>query len=121
VSPETADRIAAMKFPGVHQEKEYRRFYPTGDMTAHIVGFTGVDDKGLEGVELAFQQPAGASGQSYRDSRPARQHRRGRRRDQAAAGWQGCSPGARLQDPVPGLQPAQEAVEKHKPRPAAPS
>ena len=55
VSPETADRIAALKFPGVHQEKEYRRFYPTGDMTAHIVGFTGVDDKGLEGVELAFQ------------------------------------------------------------------
>jgi cell division protein FtsI (penicillin-binding protein 3) len=44
-----------MKFPGIHQEKEYRRFYPTGDMTAHIVGFTGVDDKGLEGVELAFQ------------------------------------------------------------------
>ena len=56
VPPETADRIAALKLPGVHQEKEYRRYYPTGDMTAHIVGFTGVDDKGLEGVELAFQQ-----------------------------------------------------------------
>lgn len=56
VPPETADRIMALKFPGVHQEKEYRRYYPTGDMTAHIVGFTGVDDKGLEGVELAFQQ-----------------------------------------------------------------
>ena len=55
VPPETADRIAALKLPGVHQEKEYRRYYPTGDMTAHIVGFTGVDDKGLEGVELAFQ------------------------------------------------------------------
>jgi cell division protein FtsI (penicillin-binding protein 3) len=56
VPPETAERIAALKLPGVHQEKEYRRYYPTGDMTAHIVGFTGVDDKGLEGVELAFQQ-----------------------------------------------------------------
>ena len=55
VPPETADRITAMKLPGVHHEKEYRRYYPTGDMTAHIVGFTGVDDKGLEGVELAFQ------------------------------------------------------------------
>jgi len=55
VPPETADRIAVLKFPGVHQEKEYRRYYPTGDMTAHIVGFTGVDDKGLEGVELAYQ------------------------------------------------------------------
>ena len=55
VSPETGERIAALKLPGIHQEKEYRRFYPTGDMTAHIVGFTGVDDKGLGGVELAFQ------------------------------------------------------------------
>ena len=55
VPPETADRIATLKLPGIHQEKEYRRYYPTGDMTAHIVGFTGVDDKGLEGVELAFQ------------------------------------------------------------------
>ena len=55
VPPETAERIAALKLPGVHQEKEYRRYYPTADMTAHIVGFTGVDDKGLEGVELAFQ------------------------------------------------------------------
>ena len=56
VPPETAARVAALKLPGVHQEREFRRFYPTGDMTAHIVGFTGVDDKGLEGVELAFQQ-----------------------------------------------------------------
>ncbi|PKO94552.1 MAG: cell division protein [Betaproteobacteria bacterium HGW-Betaproteobacteria-10] len=55
VPPETADRIAALNLSGVHEEKEYRRFYPTGDMTAHIVGFTGVDGKGLEGVELAFQ------------------------------------------------------------------
>jgi cell division protein FtsI (penicillin-binding protein 3) len=55
VPPETADAIARLKLPGIHQEKEYRRYYPTGDMTAHIVGFTGVDDKGLEGVELAFQ------------------------------------------------------------------
>lgn len=56
VSPEVAERIAALKLPGIHQEKEYRRYYPTGEMTAHIVGFTGVDDKGLEGVELAYQQ-----------------------------------------------------------------
>lgn len=55
VSPEVADQVAAMKLPGIHQEREYRRFYPTGEMTAHMVGFTGVDDKGLEGVELAFQ------------------------------------------------------------------
>ena len=56
VPPQTAEQIAALKLPGIHQEKEYRRYYPAGDMTAHLVGFTGVDDKGLEGVELAFQQ-----------------------------------------------------------------
>jgi len=56
VPPQTGERIAALKLPGIHQEQEYRRFYPAGDMTAHVVGFTGVDDEGLEGVELAFQQ-----------------------------------------------------------------
>ena len=54
--PETGDRVAALKLPGIGQDKEYRRYYPSGEMTAHIVGFTGVDDKGLEGVELAFQK-----------------------------------------------------------------
>jgi len=55
VAPEIAERVAALKLPGVHQEREYRRYYPSGEMAAHLVGFTGVDDKGLEGVELAFQ------------------------------------------------------------------
>ena len=53
--PEVADRVSNMKIAGIGQDKEYRRYYPSGEMTAHIVGFTGVDDKGLEGVELAFQ------------------------------------------------------------------
>ena len=53
--PDIGDRIAALKLPGVGQDREYRRFYPSGEMTAHVVGFTGVDDKGLEGVELAYQ------------------------------------------------------------------
>jgi cell division protein FtsI (penicillin-binding protein 3) len=55
VAPEVAARIAALKLPGIHQDGEFRRFYPTAEMVAHLVGFTGVDDKGLEGVELAFQ------------------------------------------------------------------
>ena len=53
--PDVGERIAALKLPGIGQDKEYRRYYPSGEMTAHMVGFTGVDDKGLEGVELAFQ------------------------------------------------------------------
>ena len=53
--PDIGERIAALKLPGIGEDKEYRRYYPSGEMTAHMVGFTGVDDKGLEGVELAFQ------------------------------------------------------------------
>jgi cell division protein FtsI (penicillin-binding protein 3) len=55
VPPDVAERIAALKLPGIHQNPEFRRYYPSGEMVAHLVGFTGVDDKGLEGVELAFQ------------------------------------------------------------------
>jgi cell division protein FtsI (penicillin-binding protein 3) len=55
IPPDVADKVSALKLPGIGQNKEYRRYYPTGEMTAHMVGFTGVDDKGLEGAELAYQ------------------------------------------------------------------
>lgn len=55
IPPDVAERIAALKLPGIHQNQEYRRYYPSGEMTAHMVGFTGIDDKGLEGAELAYQ------------------------------------------------------------------
>lgn len=55
IPPEVAERIAGMKLAGIHQNQEYRRYYPSGEMTAHVVGFTGIDDKGLEGVELSYQ------------------------------------------------------------------
>ena len=48
--PDVGEQISALKLPGIGLDKEYRRFYPSGEMTAHMVGFTGVDDKGLEGV-----------------------------------------------------------------------
>ena len=54
VSVELADRIKALKIPGIHQQAEMRRFYPEGGMTAHVLGFTNIEDKGLEGVELTF-------------------------------------------------------------------
>ena len=54
VSVETAQKIAKLKIPGIHQQAEVRRFYPEGGMTAHIVGFTNIEDRGIEGVELAF-------------------------------------------------------------------
>jgi len=53
--PAVGEKVASLKLPGIGQDREYRRYYPAGEMTAHLVGFTGIDDKGLEGVELAYQ------------------------------------------------------------------
>jgi len=52
--PELADRVTALKLPGIHQKDEYRRYYPSGEVAAHMLGFTGIDDAGQEGIELAF-------------------------------------------------------------------
>ena len=56
-------KIAALKIKGIYQRKEYKREYPEGEAAAHIVGFTNVEDKGQEGMELAFNdQLAGKAG-----------------------------------------------------------
>ncbi|TMH82448.1 MAG: penicillin-binding protein 2 [Betaproteobacteria bacterium] len=55
IPPEVAERVAALHIPGLFQNREYRRYYPSGEVAAHVLGFTGVDDIGQEGVELAFQ------------------------------------------------------------------
>lgn len=56
VAPEVARRIADMKLPGIGQDQAYRRFYPAGEVWAHVLGFTDIDERGLEGMELAFDQ-----------------------------------------------------------------
>jgi cell division protein FtsI (penicillin-binding protein 3) len=56
IPPEVAERVAGLRIPGVFQNREYRRYYPSGEVTAHVLGFTGADDIGQEGVELAFQE-----------------------------------------------------------------
>jgi cell division protein FtsI (penicillin-binding protein 3) len=66
VPPETADAIAALGLNGIHQHREFRRYYPAGEVTAHVIGFTGVEDTGQEGVELAFQQHLGGKPGSRR-------------------------------------------------------
>jgi len=55
VTPEQAAKIAAMDVPGLYLRREYRRYYPAGEVAAHVVGFTNVDDLGQEGVERAYQ------------------------------------------------------------------
>jgi cell division protein FtsI (penicillin-binding protein 3) len=59
VSPETADAVERLAMTGIHQHVEFRRYYPAGEVTAHLLGFTGVDDAGQEGVELAYQAGLG--------------------------------------------------------------
>ena len=54
LSPQQADRVLAMKLPGVNALREYRRYYPAGEVAGHLVGFTNIDDDGQEGLELAF-------------------------------------------------------------------
>ena len=54
LSPEQAHRAMALGLPGVNIQREYRRYYPAGEVTGHLVGFTNIDDDGQEGLELAF-------------------------------------------------------------------
>jgi cell division protein FtsI (penicillin-binding protein 3) len=53
VSPNLAAQVMSLNIPGVFLEREYKRFYPAGDVTAHVVGFTDINDVGQEGFELA--------------------------------------------------------------------
>jgi cell division protein FtsI (penicillin-binding protein 3) len=63
VEVEVAERIAALKIGGVHSSREFKRHYPEGPSSAHLVGFTNVEDRGQEGIELAYErQLAGRSG-----------------------------------------------------------
>jgi cell division protein FtsI (penicillin-binding protein 3) len=55
VDVEIARRIQAMKLAGIHQSPEFKRHYPEGPAVAHVIGFTNVEDRGQEGVELAWE------------------------------------------------------------------
>ncbi|MFO7859002.1 MAG: penicillin-binding protein 2, partial [Ectothiorhodospiraceae bacterium] len=54
VRPATATAVQALDLPGVALEREFQRFYPAGEVTAHVLGFTDVDDVGLAALELAY-------------------------------------------------------------------
>ena len=73
VPPELAAQVMSLEIPGVFLQREYKRFYPEGEVTAHLVGFTGIDDNGQEGFELA--QNTALSGRA--GSRRVIQDRRG--------------------------------------------
>ncbi|MGA8706082.1 MAG: penicillin-binding transpeptidase domain-containing protein, partial [Steroidobacteraceae bacterium] len=55
VQPSDAARVKALNISGVNLTREYRRYYPDGEVTGHLLGFTSIDDAGQEGAELAFE------------------------------------------------------------------
>lgn len=56
LDPALAARVMALGIEGVYLQREYRRYYPMGEVAAHVVGFTNVDDMGQEGIELTFDE-----------------------------------------------------------------
>jgi cell division protein FtsI (penicillin-binding protein 3) len=54
LAPSVAQRVMGLGLPGVYLQREYRRYYPTAEVTSHLLGFTDIDDRGQEGLELAF-------------------------------------------------------------------
>lgn len=54
LSPDQAHRVMVLDLPGVDVQREYRRYYPAGEVAGHLVGFTSIDDEGQEGLELEF-------------------------------------------------------------------
>ncbi len=56
MNPLMAQKIKALKLPGVGLQQEFKRFYPAAEVASHVVGFTNIDEKGIEGVELAYDE-----------------------------------------------------------------
>ena len=56
INPDVAQQIMALKISGVSLQREYRRYYPAGEVAAHVIGFTNIDDVGQEGIELAYDE-----------------------------------------------------------------
>lgn len=54
VDPSMSGKVMALNIPGISLEQEFRRYYPAGEVTAHMIGFTNIDDTGQEGLELAY-------------------------------------------------------------------
>ncbi|MDQ2971727.1 MAG: penicillin-binding protein 2 [Pseudomonadota bacterium] len=54
MSPDAAQDVLGLNIPGVNSQREYKRYYPSGAVMAHVLGFTNIDDHGQEGLELAY-------------------------------------------------------------------
>jgi cell division protein FtsI (penicillin-binding protein 3) len=64
--PDQAEKVVKLGIAGVSLKREYRRYYPGGEVTSHLLGFTDVDDNGQEGIELSLQAQLGGKAGSHR-------------------------------------------------------
>jgi cell division protein FtsI (penicillin-binding protein 3) len=74
ISPDDAQRVTRLNVSGVYLRPEYRRYYPAGELTAQLLGFTGQDDNGQEGLELSFQAQLSGKAGSQRVIKDRRGH-----------------------------------------------
>ena len=72
--PDQVEKVVGLNIPGVMLQREYRRFYPAGEEVAQTLGFTGQDDNGQEGLELAFQEQLAGKPGSQRVIKDRRGH-----------------------------------------------
>jgi len=72
ISPAVANYIKELKIPGIHLRKESKRFYPSGEISAHLIGFTNVDDKGIEGIERIYDEVLTGTGGAKRFRKDAK-------------------------------------------------
>ena len=72
INPDVAEKIRQAELPGIYSQREYRRYYPGGEVASHLVGFTNIDDVGQEGIELAYDEQLSGTAGSKRVIRAGR-------------------------------------------------
>ena len=71
ITPREVDQIKALRLPGLFFLKENKRFYPNAQLAAHVVGFVGLDSRGLEGIEVQFNPLLNGKGKTWKMDRDA--------------------------------------------------
>ena len=72
ISPKESSEIKSLRLPGIYLLKENRRFYPNAQLAAHVIGFVGLDSKGLEGIEFQYDALLNGKNHTWMMSRDAR-------------------------------------------------
>jgi cell division protein FtsI (penicillin-binding protein 3) len=72
ISSAVATYIKELKIPGIYLRKESKRFYPSGEISAHLIGFTNIDDKGIEGIERIYDEVLTGTGGAKRFRKDAK-------------------------------------------------